>query len=743
MRITHAFLSLFALILASPSGFSQTTSLSCIATAVPVTLRAEGLADLAGDIELRCSGGTPNTTVQASIAVDLSAPVTNRVVDDSFPRRVDAQIFVVDGPVVTALVPTALLEASNRIAFPVVPLAVSAQGTVSLRIAGVRVASAVVSGGLVPQVLAILSSPTNVIAFQNPQQIIGTVVRGLYATNLPAVLPCRRLPALPAEQTLGGFLTAGIPSFSFRFTEGFTDAFQPRRPTRESNGTRIVVRYGGLPATSRLFAPDVLVGTNGAQQTSAGEFGVPVGAGAPGAADTLVLVRVAGTDAQGAGGTLATTTPTASLGVLGEIPVSAGSATAVYEVVSANRNALEGAQVPTFFTVATVPEDVNVVRPTVALSFGPLSSLTVASATAPVPRFTGNTPPTNDCFIYGDCGANYFPQLFVEVARPLEFTLEVGGSSRDGVVLVRNAGGGALFTQLSVTYQQGNNWLRVEPGWLDEAFGFGNTTIRVFANAAGLAPGTYRASIRIDSGSAGTRDLPVTLTVQPATTPPPTTPTTPPTTPPPTTPTTPVETRAVVERVFNAANFVAGPVAPGSIVIVQGARFAGQAVTITFNGLPGEIQVASGQELRVILPADLTGTSAETIVTVDGVAGVPFQTAIAPAAPAIFHDGVVNLDGSVNASDNPAVAGQILTLYTTGARIGDGATITVQLGNRFIAVPTYAGPAPGLPGMELINLVIPADLPSQVYEATVCVNTRADFANPSCSAPARVGIRAR
>ena len=98
-------------------------------------------------------------------------------------------------------------------------------------------------------------------------------------------------------------LSTGTRFSTTRVTEGFAGAFEPRQPFTDS-GTRIVVRYDGVPSNARLFVPDFIAGSSAVQVTSAGDLGWPASGGAytvkPGG--SLLLARIMGTDLNGNGG---------------------------------------------------------------------------------------------------------------------------------------------------------------------------------------------------------------------------------------------------------------------------------------------------------------------------------------------------------------------------------------------------------------------------------------------------------
>ena len=73
---------------------------------------------------------------------------------------------------------------------------------------------------------------------------------------------------------------------------------------------------------------------------------------------------------------------------------------------------------------------------------------------------------------------------------------------------------------------------------------------------------------------------------------------------------------------------------------------------------------------------------------------------------------------SANSSASGAHPGSVVFLYATG--LSGVGSITGHIHDREIDVPYYAGPAPGLPGVQQVNLMIPADLPAMTTELYVC-----------------------
>jgi uncharacterized protein (TIGR03437 family) len=121
---------------------------------------------------------------------------------------------------------------------------------------------------------------------------------------------------------------------------------------------------------------------------------------------------------------------------------------------------------------------------------------------------------------------------------------------------------------------------------------------------------------------------------------------------------------------------------------------------------------------------------------VDGSVSAPTTVSVAPFEPGIFAGGIVNQDGSVNSATNGAAPGSIIALWATGLS-GTG-TITGNIGGEDILVPYYAGPAPGLTGVQQVNLVVPTDLAPGATQVYVCGGAHSGSV---CSVPAPLTIQ--
>jgi hypothetical protein len=288
------------------------------------------------------------------------------------------------------------------------------------------------------------------IAINNPQQIVGFVVPGLRfsAGNIGPTQQCVSLNSF----LIGGTGDEGdLTSFSGTFTEGFASAFKnrniattPAAPavtapqdvpgtsyntetglynpaiggqiTRGANlagladtGTRLLFRVANIPNGVRLFAPSRAVGTPG------------------GTASGLIVHLVASADANGNGGTVST----ASDGGFIEIPLTGGIGGITYEVVQNNPNVTESVSIPFAFAYIS-----NTASNLPALGTGtgngvlaPISTVTTASTTAPLPRFV-DSPTNPDIITINACSTNL---LFTFVSNQAGFDtgLVISNTSQD------------------------------------------------------------------------------------------------------------------------------------------------------------------------------------------------------------------------------------------------------------------------------------------------------------------------
>jgi len=618
--------------------------------------------------------------------------ITNRV--DTNNQTQDTVLFVDYG---SGFVPTRTgLVTGGSIAFNGVSFIVPPSGNLAIKISNIR--AAVAASPALPSVTASIS--TTSIPISQSQVIVAYPKASLFATLYGTDIPCTGSPL--ASNSLTALYAAGTAFASTRITESFANAFSTRG-AGDDNGTRFLIGYSGFPPNAHVYIPDMVAGSTALVPSIGGDLGPrgavqTVGQYVPGSG-TLLLVRVSFTDANGAGGY-----PLAApsgfgpvlLDSVSEVPLTNGAGYAVYEVADTNPMVIESAQFPTF---VSIPNATAAAVAQEKISYAPVSAVMSASTTAPVPRFVAVTP-ASDCTVLNDCQAAYFPKLSTDTTS-IQLTAIAGGAMTGplGVVRVDNAGGGIMNWTALVSYTNGSGWLT-----LDRTSGENNATVEVRAVPQGLAAGTYQARIVIDAGPlAGNASVLVTLTVQAA-----------PVLPPP--PAAPVVT---VNAVVNAATFAVTPLVPGSLGTLFGANLAGKSVSVTFDGDGATLLYAGAAQIDFQVPASLgSKTSATLVVTVDGSSSTPQIVALAPVWPAIFAHGVLNQDYTENKAGSAAKAGSIFQIFATG--IPTTATVSVQIADRKNLIPLYAGAAPGLAGVQQVNVMVPADLGAGATQLTIC-----------------------
>ncbi|HTS48677.1 MAG TPA: IPT/TIG domain-containing protein [Bryobacteraceae bacterium] len=710
--MSYLFYPLFFLFLVT-SAFAQ--NLTCNAAAQPPLVRKEGLAERTGDIALTCAGGTPGAKITGNLTLFLSVNITNRL---GAGNTVTGIVFTADngsGP--QAINTPGILTAPSTLVYNNASFTLSSNGSVNLRIANLRADANQTSAFSSPQIGVLLSfSSMPPVAFSGSQLTVATPQAGLY-TGFSSKIVCSQ-GGSPLPENLGSFasfLAAGSAFNSTRVTEGFADAFQPQSGFQGLNadtGTRFIVNYSGFPIGARLFVPTVVAGSDAAQPTAGGDFGLPVSGGqyVAGGSGSLLLSRVQFADSHGVGGTpVYTPGPPASsvaLDAMSEVYLPDGSGYVVYEVVDANPFVQESAQFPTFlgldpFSGASVDTSEDVF-------FAPTSSVTTATAGDPIPRFEPYAPAA-DCTLVGDCGATYFPVLKV-IEPSVQLSAQAGSNPQAAFIQVQNPSGGVLRWTATVTYQNGSGWVSLSP-----SSGVNNGSIQLIITPGTLSPGTYQATLTIDAGPiSGTRNIPITLTINAAATPSPT-----------------------ITSVLNAATLSAGPLAPGSLATIMGSHFSGSNLTVDFDSTPAQILFSNGTQINLLVPASLgSNTSAQLTVAANGISSAAQTVALAPFAPGIFTNGVLNQDFSVNGTGNPAAPGSIIQIFATGLS-GTG-VITAQLAGQTVSQPYYAGVAPGLTGVQQVDLILPQVLQGNTVAVAVCGGASAD--KVTCSPTIQVAV---
>ncbi len=182
----------------------------------------------------------------------------------------------------------------------------------------------------------------------------------------------------------------------------------------------------------------------------------------------------------------------------------------------------------------------------------------------------------------------------------------------------------------------------------------------------------------------------------------------------------PVDLRIAASDVVNAATFTSG-IAPGSLVAVFGSGLVGAAgdTTVTVGGVQARVISAQDFRLNFELPHQVPAGEHSLIVESGfGVLEVPIL--VQESAPAIFVDentrlpSIVNAGGRANSITNPITRGGTVTVLATGL-----GAVRQQGNNQVVVNPvraviqgqeaatSFAGVAPGFPGVYQVNLVVP------------------------------------
>ena len=211
--------------------------------------------------------------------------------------------------------------------------------------------------------------------------------------------------------------------------------------------------------------------------------------------------------------------------------------------------------------------------------------------------------------------------------------------------------------------------------------------------------------------------------------------------------------------------------APGSILSVYGSNLAAftsdlggffqptglptsmNGVTATIAGIKSPLYFVSPGQLNIQVPFEVANGSQPLIVTDSGGASSPFNVTVANAAPSIFiafQNGSVgaiikNSDFSLVTSDNPATAGDVILIYSTGlgqttptSQTGslqppasgnrNTVDVTVSIGGQPAKV-IYSIASPGFAGLYQTAVTVPAGVTGTAKVVLSVGNTASNAVN--------------
>jgi len=258
-----------------------------------------------------------------------------------------------------------------------------------------------------------------------------------------------------------------------------------------------------------------------------------------------------------------------------------------------------------------------------------------------------------------------------------------------------------------------------------------NSVLSGLLDGVPTTPGTYNFTVQVTDGAGATATRQYSLTISGAT------------------------PSVSANGILNAASYAGGTVAPGEIVTIFGSELGpetlvslqvdsrGYASTalagtqVYFNGVAAPIVYTQARQVSVVVPYSVSGkSSAQVQIAYQGqssnVVSIPV-TAVVPGIFTLDRSGhgpgaILNQDGTVNSTSNPAPAGSVVFIYATGegqtnppgvdgkpddspapVPVAGPATATVGGVNADVL---YAGGTPGLvAGVLQLNVRIPATVP--------------------------------
>jgi uncharacterized protein (TIGR03437 family) len=217
--------------------------------------------------------------------------------------------------------------------------------------------------------------------------------------------------------------------------------------------------------------------------------------------------------------------------------------------------------------------------------------------------------------------------------------------------------------------------------------------------------------------------------------------------------------------VANAANYVAGKVSPGEIVVIFGKDFSPPALAglqlvngmvatetgetrVLFDGVAAPMVYAVNGQISCVVPYEVAGkTTTQIVVEYKKVKSLAVAVPVVEAVPGLFSinssgtgpGAFLNEDNSVNTAANPLERGKIAIFYGTG----EGQTtpagvnglpattafpkpllpVTVTIGGKNAEV-LYAGAAPYMvAGVMQINAKVPTDIAAGNAEVIIKVGS--------------------
>jgi uncharacterized protein (TIGR03437 family) len=147
----------------------------------------------------------------------------------------------------------------------------------------------------------------------------------------------------------------------------------------------------------------------------------------------------------------------------------------------------------------------------------------------------------------------------------------------------------------------------------------------------------------------------------------------------------------------SAARLASLSLAPRMLISIYGNNLTGS--TASVNGQPLALNYTGDQQINALLPDNVSGRAKLTVSNALGKQTTNIY--VEKAVPAVF-----TADGSGTGAAAAIRSGNFISVYLTG--LGAGGSAPVVLLNGAPVPVTYAGPAPGFPGLDQVNVQLPA-----------------------------------
>jgi uncharacterized protein (TIGR03437 family) len=228
--------------------------------------------------------------------------------------------------------------------------------------------------------------------------------------------------------------------------------------------------------------------------------------------------------------------------------------------------------------------------------------------------------------------------------------------------------------------------------------------------------------------------------------------------------------RPQVNAVVDSASYAQGTISPGQLLTLFGLGLGpssltlfnptspapqipsalpttGPATSVSIGGIAAPILYTSANQASVVVPYNVSGASADLVLTYNGLASQPVSLTLAPTTPGVYttdasgrgQGAILNFnlatnDYTLNSNAAPALKGGVAVLYVSGIGATNASTtnpttaaatlipqnavvtpvgnVSVTIGGIAASVIGAISPIGSVPGLLQINVSIPANAPA-------------------------------